>query len=65
MMSSVRPPAASITVRMWANIQRHCSSSVAATSPVAGSFPCMLLAYTRLPIRVAAGIGFVWPNSST
>src|SRR6185295_10528442 len=58
MMSSVVPPAHSITRRILANITAHCSSSPSGAFPVAGSLGKIPLLMTREPIRVAAGIGF-------
>src|SRR4249920_398310 len=58
MMSSVVPPAHSITRRIFANMTAHCSSSPSGALPVAGSRGKIPLLITRDPMRVAAGIGF-------
>src|SRR5579862_4828437 len=56
-MSSVVPPAVSMTRRTLANIAAHCWSRSSGTLPVAGSAPEIAPDTTNGPRRLALGIG--------
>src|SRR5581483_1316715 len=63
-MSSVEPPAFSITARTCWKINAAWRSGSGATACVAGSAPKMPPVCTMLPTFEAKGIGFEWPIPS-